>query len=112
MAIKLITGYIAQIEAGAQINGIRARIVLLDDKSDTQGTLVFVESGPIPPSVTVGSPFAYFPVARYAEVLDLLRNERPIYLGVNASNGSVTVGTASEPIGDGEPAPAHPSRAQ
>jgi hypothetical protein len=44
-----------------------------------------------------------FPVRDYLSVLDLLRNEKPLYLKLEATNPlAVVLGTSPEPVGDSE----------
>lgn len=43
----------------------------------------------------------YYPAEDFPRVLDLLRNEKPIYVYYNGSGNSV-IKTSSEPVGEGE----------
>ena len=109
MATKEITGYTLQIDAGGQTGNLRARIILSDAKNFTVGTLAFVEDGPIPDSVVSGPPIGYFPIARYADLVDMLRNERPVYISVDGPY-RVSVIAGTEKVGEGEPAPVPKAR--
>ncbi len=101
MATEEIKTYILEIYAGDQTANLRASITLFDAKKDEMGTLGFVEDGPIPANIPGGIPVAYYPVSRYADVVDMLRNESPVYL-VYGNGDQVSITTASENIGDGE----------
>lgn len=99
MALKEIKTYDLSIWAGPKTANMRSSIHLYDEKG-TIGVLAFVEDGPIPASVVTGTPIGYYPVARYADAVDMLRNEKPVYLVVNGDD--VQLSTAQEPAGEGE----------
>jgi len=104
MAIAEIGSYILELIAGDQAASIRARITLRDAKNNDMGVLCFVE-GVKPPAAVIGAgvPIGYYPVACYGDMVDLLRNECPVYVTTNNQN-TLTVTTNSEKVGEGEEA--------
>lgn len=75
MAVVEVKTYLIEIYSGDQTANARANIMLFDANKSTIGNLTFVEDGAIPVSDAGGVPSAYFPIARYVDVVDLLRNE-------------------------------------
>ena len=74
------------------------------------GMLVFLPSGATLPAdtVTKGQVVLYYHVDHYHNAIDLLRNEKPVYLYYNGSGGGFENGikTMVEKVGEGEIAPA------
>lgn len=70
------------------------------------GTLHFKANGTTLPADTLvnGQPNLYYHLADFANVLDLLRNEKPITLMYLGSGGGFenSIQTSSEPVGEGE----------
>ncbi len=44
----------------------------------------------------------YQPIDRFSDYVDLLRNEKPIYVTFNTESKNYVVYVASEPVGEGE----------
>jgi len=102
---KEIKTYQVRITSGEQSNSVRASILLLDAKKFTIGNLVFLEPGtPFPANYSSSGPVAYYPMTVYANVLDLLRNESPVYIETDNQDGA-WIATSPEPIGDGDKVP-------
>jgi len=78
-------------------------VYLYDEKSNVLAELRFIEEKhPLPPpSMVNGRRRLYYRRAAFPEVLDLLRNESPIYLHPR-EDGSVSLSSAYEPVGEGE----------
>lgn len=71
----------------------------------TAGYVRFHEEGGVIPNDSVGSSgtiYMHLPIARYAEVMDLLRNESPIYFSYSSLGQRATLGTSPEPVGEEE----------
>lgn len=70
------------------------------------GMLVFLPNGTALPAdtVTKGQIVLYYHLDRYAHALDLLRNEKPVYLYYNGSGAGFENGvkTMVEKVGEGE----------
>jgi len=100
-----IKTYQIRITSGDQPNGVRASILLLDAKKFTIGNLVFLETGtPFPANYSSSGPVAYYLMAVYANVLDLLRNESPVYIQTD-NHDEALIATSPEAIGDGDQVP-------
>ena len=70
-----------------------------------KGTLYFYREGAsIPASQKTSSGYLYlrFHEARYPEVVETLRHEKPLHIGFNDSNQWGWVATSSEPVGEEE----------
>ena len=102
---KEVKTYQARITSGGQSKGARATILLLDAKKSTIGYLAFLEPGTaFPANYYSSGPVAYYPMAVYADVIDLLRNESPVYIETDNQNGA-WIGTLPEAVGDGDKMP-------
>jgi len=44
----------------------------------------------------------HFPSSKFEEIMNILRHEEPLFLGLVSSNGIGTISTSNEPIGDEE----------
>ena len=68
------------------------------------GRIVFFKDGaPIPPNADVGGPSIHFPLSRFAQIMDTLRHEKPLYLFLGVDNAIGSIGTADfEPVGEEE----------
>lgn len=101
-----ISKYQAVIYAGDRPSLSRATILLLDENQSTIGILFFVADGTLlPPNEAFGVPHGFYYMGDYAAVLDLLRNESPVYIETGGKT-DVSISTRAEPIGDGDKAPA------
>lgn len=100
-----IKAYQIGLYAGVLVNRARATITLFDAKQGTRAYLHFLDTPTLPPGDTGSNgntPAGFYPTACYADVIDLLRNEKPVYLWLSGAT-DVGVTTAAEPVGDGEP---------
>lgn len=89
-------------------NGFPPRIAL-KGAGNYIGMLVFLPNGAALPAdtVTKGQVVLYYPVERYDGAIDLLRNEKPVYLFYNGSGPGFENGikTMVEKVGEGEITP-------
>jgi hypothetical protein len=71
---------------------------------DPRATLLFMKAGrALPPNSSAnGVALLHFPMTHYAPVVDLLRNEQPLFVSLNADNGIGVISTADEPVGEEE----------
>ena len=46
--------------------------------------------------------WVYYPIEAFADVVDILRNEKPVYLTYEKTSGYARVETGDEPTGEGE----------
>lgn len=84
----------------------RAIIGLYDDAGLIAGLYFHAEARTIPPSdhlPTSGQPMSHFPIEDFPRVLDLLRNEAPVYYEQFSGWPMASLSTSLEPIGEGEP---------
>lgn len=97
MATKEIGSYQVQYAA----NRFPPRIWLKDTAGTGIGQLVFMPDGASLPEDTAGS--LYYHLSDFANLLDLLRNEKPVYYSfVGSGSGNENgVRTAVEPVGEG-----------
>jgi len=51
---------------------------------------------------TVNGIYLYYRISRFADVMTILKEEKPLYLSLNTSNSSGYVGTYYEPVGEQE----------
>ena len=49
--------------------------------------------------------FMFLPASLFPVIIDLLRNEKPLYFTFNNSTGKTYLSTAAEPVGEGELVP-------
>jgi hypothetical protein len=99
MATKQIGTYQVQYAA----NSFVPRIWLKDPAGASIGQLVFLPDGKVLPSDNETN--LYFHLSNYPHVMDLLRNEKPIYwsyVGSGPGNENA-IRTAIEPVGEFEP---------
>ena len=84
--------------------GIRASIHLFDKDKKLVGNLSFVESGETikKDAEKDGKIEMYLPASQLTNVVDILRNERPIYIDWQEKLKNAYLGTAQEPVGEGE----------
>ncbi len=47
-------------------------------------------------------PFIYYPIEAFPHIVDILRNEKPVWLTYSVSMGYARITTDAEPIGEGE----------
>ena len=67
-------------------------------------TLLFMKAGrALPPnSSDNGVLLLHYPMTQYPAVIDLLRNEEPLYVSLNADNGVGVISTGDERVGEDE----------
>jgi hypothetical protein len=71
----------------------------------TAGYVRFHQEGSVIPNDSAnstGAIYMHLPIARYVEVMDLLRNESPIYFSYSSQGQRAMLATSSEPVGEGE----------
>jgi hypothetical protein len=110
MAIKEIKKYDVAYYAGAKnVRGYpyRAIIGLRDENDALLAAAYFHHSAATMPIADTQKATGYischYPAEHYSQVLDLLRNEKPVYVEFEVSAGSVgNIRTSAEPVGEGE----------
>ncbi len=67
-------------------------------------TIQFRAQPPAPPQFSSNNVLAFENIEAYARIVDMLRNEKPVSILVNAEPASPTLSlfTGQEPVGDGE----------
>ena len=98
MAVKQIGSYQVQYAA----NTFVPRIWLRDTANVSIGQLIFMPDGKTLPADNATN--LYYHLSDFANVIDLLRNEKPMYMYYNGSGGGFENGikTMSEKVGEGE----------
>lgn len=68
------------------------------------GRIVFFkDSAPIPPNASYPEPSIHYPLSRFNDVINILREEKPLYLFLNLDNKIGILGTTdTEPAGEEE----------
>ena len=68
------------------------------------GRIVFYKDGAaIPANANLSGPSIHYPLSRFADVIDTLRMEKPLYLFLNLDNGIGMLATSDfEPVGEEE----------
>ena len=110
MPIKEIKNYVVAYYAGAKnLTGhpYRAIISLRDENNELLGAAYFHHSAETMPNTDTQKASGYischYPTEHYSQVLDLLRNEKPVYVEFEPTEGRVaSIRTNSEPVGEGE----------
>ena len=88
-----------------QTDGESARALIhLKSEGGMAATCSFYESDDVPDNSTApnGRTLLNYPWSCYSGVLDLLRNEKPLYWVFLASSKTGFISTRSEPVGEGE----------
>jgi len=101
MKRSLIAKYSYYLAASRSDNN--AIVFLYDNGASLIAKVEFIpDTEPVPPAVeTDGKYVLYYPRAALPEVIDLLRNESPVYVTwVDSANA--TLSTGYEPVGEGE----------
>jgi hypothetical protein len=90
-------------EQGWGPNGWRAQIGLRH-ASGTAGYIRFYEAGiPQPQDTSTGGQIRmHLPMATFPHMVDLLRNEKPLWLVYTDLAGRALFATTDEPVGEGE----------
>jgi hypothetical protein len=84
--------------------------IICYNQSDIVGYINFYLDGHVPESkletLSSGSPKEFimlrFAIDRIGEILDTLRQEKPIHIGINPGSKVGWVGTGEEPVGEEE----------
>lgn len=103
MATYTIDQYALQLEAGPTIGGRRA-LFFLRAAGAVKGWVSFYDDTAVlaPPSMDASGKISLpMPMSRYASVMDLLRNEKPITVWYNSPTFA-GIGCGSEPVGEQE----------
>ncbi|MEM6631924.1 MAG: hypothetical protein AAF694_19765 [Bacteroidota bacterium] len=104
--MKEIKNYAVQMYGGpaGSEQGVRAKIFLFDSTNVTAGILSFYDAGfSIPKDKKVGiSVRMAMYVNELHSIVDILRNEAPIYLLWQESEQRGILSTSQEPVGEGE----------
>ncbi len=100
--VKPVTSYVVIYSA----NGFRPRLALKDGKTNI-GQLVFHPDGSaLPPDQQAPSGYItlHYHLQDFSNVLDLLRNEKPLSVVFSGSGGGFenTLQTGPEPVGTGD----------
>jgi hypothetical protein len=117
MAIREIKNYDVAYYAGAKnVTGhpYRAIIGLRDDDNMAIGAAYFHHSQSTMPTADTqkenGYIYCHYPAEHFPYVLDILRNEKPVFVEFEESAGNVSnIRTSSEPVGEGERGQTAPS---
>ena len=90
---------------GGDLPTTRAWLQLYDDRA-LLAHVLFMDQPISQPGVLSGTtPLFYYRNSELQRVIDLLRNEEPVYLHYSESGGSITfvqIGTSIEPVGEEE----------
>jgi len=111
-----IKSYLVSYVAGGQNtqSDYRATIILRDDNDRIVGSLHFYRDPATMPAhdsltnanTSSAQAHLHYPAEAFPQVIDLLRNEKPVsllyYWGEDAMAGTGSLETAYEPVGDGE----------
>lgn len=86
-------------------------IVGLYDTSSLVAALYFIDDPNAMPAgdnlPNTGQPMSFYPMTEFPRIIDLLRNEGPVYYQQLASwPGMASISTSLEPVAEGEPKPA------
>ena len=66
--------------------------------------IVFYDELPIRRNKALGKiPVLYFHISLLSDIMDMLRNERPLYIQLNTDYWNGVLSTSAEPIGELEP---------
>lgn len=110
MAMKEIKKYdVAYYAGGKNVSTYpyRAIIGLRDENDALLGAAYFHHSAATMPNADTQKATGYischYPAEHYSQVLDLLRNEKPVYVEFEVRAGNVAnIRTSAEPVGEGE----------
>ena len=110
MAIREVKNYDVAYYAGAKnLTGHRYRAIigLRDENNVLVGAAYFHHNASTMPTtdseMANGYISCHFPAEAYPQILDLLRNEKPIFVEFEVAAGNVAnIRTSAEPVGEGE----------
>ena len=90
-------------------SGITADILMRHLYTPIKGTqyvgriVFFKEGSAIPPNASYPEPSIHYPLSRFNDVINILREEKPLYLLLNLTNMIGTLATSDiEPVGEEE----------
>ncbi len=87
----------------AQGTGMRAQVHLFGVDNRLIGEIHFMDDGLLlPEDVSEPRLIMALPVSMLDNVVDLLRNEGPVFIEWQAKIDNVYLGTSQEPVGEGE----------
>ncbi len=102
MARHQVTGYKTLIYGKEEGRDVGA-IIHLYSEGKIIGSCAFYTTRQVPVTYKSGTRFfVTFPIDRYADVIDLLRNEDPVYANFNEARGQGYLATDEEETGEGE----------
>lgn len=102
MAKKQVTGY-KTLFYGKQEGRDVGAIIHLYHEGRIFASCAFYTTRQVPVSYKSGTRFFItFPIDRYRDIIDLLRNEKPIYAYFNEARGQGYLSTDQEEAGEGE----------
>jgi hypothetical protein len=80
------------------------RIDLRMTGGDNVGTLLFMKAGQtIPANTSVGGfTQIHYSISHFPAIMSMLREEQPLFLNLNTTNGIGTISTSDEPVGEQE----------
>jgi hypothetical protein len=81
-----------------------AEIDCFSEMNDRAGIIYFFpDNVPLPANKsTVNGIYLYYRSNRFADVMSMLRQEKPLHLSLNMTNSSGYIGTSTEPVGEQE----------
>ena len=100
-----IEEYKVVLLAGEDADGAVAVVQLLCDGRIVGSCRFFPEERALPANSQGSAVNLSFPISAYAEVVDLLRNEGPVFLYFDKKTGKGMLTTLAEPVGEGEQDP-------
>lgn len=103
----LVTKYNIILNAGASISThyVTVRVNCFNSAGTNLGQLTFYKEGAQIPFNSVGSAnriYLNFPGHRYQEIITTLREENPIYMGINSTSKLGWISTSQEAVGEEE----------
>ena len=94
------------LSGGSPSNGVPQEVEIdcFDDKFNRKGIIYFFpESAELPANnININGIYLYFRLSRFADVMTILKEEKPLYLNLNTTNLVGYIGTGSEPVGEQE----------
>lgn len=98
-----VKNYAVRMYGDVQDNQILAQVHLFDDHNKMVGGIDFYESSAALPQDS-NEPFlkTSMCIERLSSVVDLLRNEKPIYFSWQSHFHHAYISTTQEPVGEGE----------
>ncbi len=100
-----IKNYAVRFQGGPDGSGlgVRAQVHLFDDKNKMVGTIDFFDEGlRLPADKNDEHIYMAMYISQIHPVVDILRNEKPIYMEWQDRGKNAYLGTAQEPVGEGE----------